>query len=110
MRRIVPIKSADKITVSQNYRSWRGRVRDIAFTTMLVVQCLIIFAAPIAAMGYEIADELEQLLFFAFTVLVYLIARGSISTIFAIMSFISILLGYVLVQLPEIPSGIPLAL
>jgi hypothetical protein len=35
----------------QSY-SWRGRVRDPAFTAMLAVQRLIILSAPFAAMGF----------------------------------------------------------
>jgi hypothetical protein len=54
------------ITVSPNRQrsySWRNRVRDPALTTMLAVQCIIIFASPFAAMGYEGIREALQLLF-----------------------------------------------
>jgi Ion channel len=63
---------------------------------MLAVQCLIIVSAPFAAMGFEIVRETMQLLFFAFTVLVYVISRGPIATTLAILAFIFDSTGYVL--------------
>jgi hypothetical protein len=56
--------------------SWRDRARDPALTTMLAVQCLIIFSEPFAAMGFETVRDAVQLLFFALTFLVYLISGG----------------------------------
>jgi hypothetical protein len=47
----------------QRSSSWRSRVRDPALTTMLAVQCIIIFVSPFAAMGYEGIREALQLLF-----------------------------------------------
>jgi len=43
---------------------WRHRARDLAFTAMLIAQCLIIFAIPFAAIGYEGVREVVALLFF----------------------------------------------
>ena len=80
----------------QRAGAWRNRVRDLGFTAMLAVQCLIIFAIPFAAMGYEGLREVVALLFFIFTFLVCLIAPGRVATIFAILAFISGLTGYVL--------------
>ena len=37
----------------QRSYSWRNRARDPALTTMLAVQCIIIFVSPFAAMGYK---------------------------------------------------------
>ena len=76
--------------------SWRDRAHEPAFTMMLAVQCLIMLAAPFAAMGYEGVREAVQLLFFAFTILVYLISRGAIATTLAILAFIAGSSGYVL--------------
>ena len=87
---------------------WRYRARDQALTAMLAVQCLIIFAAPFAAMGYEGVREALQLLFFAFTFLVCVISPGPIDTALAILALISSLAGYVL-QLVE-PSNASLIL
>jgi hypothetical protein len=87
---------------------WRYRARDQALTAMLAVQCLIIFAAPFAAMGYEGVREALQLLFFAFTFLVCVISPGLIDTALAILALISSLAGYVL-QLVE-PSNASLIL
>jgi hypothetical protein len=87
---------------------WRYRARDRALTAMLAVQCLIIFAAPFAAMGYEGVREALQLLFFAFTFLVCVISPGPIDTALAILALISSLAGYVL-QLVE-PSNASLIL
>lgn len=86
----------------------RDRARDRAQTTMLAVQCLIIFAAPFAGMGYEGVREVLQLLFFAFTFLVCMISRDPIATSLAILAFISGSAGYVL-QLVE-PSNASLFL
>ena len=86
---------------------WRYRARDRAHTAMLAVQCLIIFAAPFAAMGYEGVREALQLLFFAFTFLVC-ISPGPVDTAFAILALISSSAGYVL-QLVE-PSNASLIL
>jgi hypothetical protein len=74
--------------------SWRDRVRDPALTTMLGVQCLIIFSEPFDAMGFETVSEAVQLLFFAITFLVYLIVRGPIATTLTISAFISDLAGF----------------
>jgi hypothetical protein len=63
---------------------------------MLAVQCLIILSAPFAAMGFAILHEEMQLLFFAFTVLVYIISRGPIATALAILAFTFDSMGYVL--------------
>jgi len=82
---------------SENRRySWRDRARDPALTTMLAVQCLIIFSEPFDAMGFETVSEAVQLLFFAITFIVYLIVRGPIATTLAISALISDLAGYVL--------------
>ena len=67
---------------------------------MLAVQCLIILAAPFAAMGYEGVREALQLLFFAFTFLVCIISPGPTDTALAILALISSSAGYVL-QLVE---------
>jgi hypothetical protein len=75
---------------------WRDRARDQAFTTMLAVQCLIIFSVPFAAMGYEGVREVVALLFFVFTFLVCLISPGRVATILAISAFVSGLVGYLL--------------
>ncbi|MGA8759950.1 MAG: potassium channel family protein [Stellaceae bacterium] len=87
------------ITVSPNRQrsySWRNRVRDPALTTMLAVQCIIIFASPFAAMGYEGIREALQLLFFAFTILVCLLSRGLISETLAVLALLCALTGFVL--------------
>ena len=51
------------ISDGQRSDAWQYRARDLAFTTMLIAQCLIIFAIPIAAMGYERVREVVALLF-----------------------------------------------
>ena len=84
------------ISDGQRSDAWQYRARDLAFTTMLIAQCLIIFAIPIAAMGYEGVREVVALLFFVFTFLVCLISPGRVATILAILAFISGLVGYVL--------------
>ena len=76
--------------------AWRDRARDLAFTTMLAAQCLIIFAVPFAAMGYDEVREVVALLFFIFTLLVCLISPGRVATILAILALISGLVGYAL--------------
>ncbi len=76
--------------------SWRDRVRDPALTAMLAVQCVIIFCAPFAAMGYEGVREVLQLLFFIFTFLVCLLSRGLFAEILAILALICALTGFVL--------------
>ena len=76
--------------------TWRNRARDPAFTAMLVAQCLIIFAIPFAAVGYEGVREVVALLFFIFTFLVCLISPGRVATTLAILAFISGLAGYAL--------------
>jgi Ion channel len=88
--------------------SWRERTRGPALTTMLAVQCLIIFSEPLDAMGFETVSEVVQLLFFAITFLVCLIARGPIATTLAVSAFISDTAGYML-DLVE-PSKISLTL
>jgi hypothetical protein len=80
----------------QRSYSWRNRVRDPALTTMLAVQCIIIFASPFAAMGYEGIREALQLLFFAFTFLVCVLSRGLIAETLAILALICALTGFVL--------------
>ena len=80
----------------QRSYSWRNRARDPALTTMLAVQCIIIFVSPFAAMGYEGIREALQLLFFAFTFLVCLLSRGLIAETFAILALICALTGFVL--------------
>src|SRR4051812_12824571 len=89
------------ISDGQRSDAWQYRARDLAFTTMLIAQCLIIFAIPIAAMGYEGVREVVALLFFVFTFLVCLISPGRVATILAILAFISGLVGYVLEQNDE---------
>jgi hypothetical protein len=79
----------------QRSYSWRNRVRDPALTTMLAVQCIIIFVSPFAAMGYEGVREALQLLF-AFTFLVCLLSRGLIAEVLAILALICALTGFVL--------------
>jgi hypothetical protein len=86
----------------------RDRVRDRALTTMLAVQCLIIFAAPFAGMGYEGIREALQLLFFAFTFLVCMISRGPIATTLAILAF-SGSAGYVLQLVQQSNASLVLA-
>ena len=76
--------------------SWRDRARDPALTAMLAVQCLIIFAAPLAAMGWGGVREGLQLLFFVFTFLVFLISRGLIATTLAILALTAALTGSLL--------------
>src|SRR6516162_6492252 len=76
--------------------SWRDRARDPALTAMLAVQCLIIFSEPFDAMGFETVSEAVQLMFFAITLVVYLIVRGPIATTLTISAFISDLAGFVL--------------
>ena len=76
--------------------SWRDRVRDPALTTMLAVQCVIIFCAPFAAMGYEGVREVLQLLFFIFTFLVCLLSRGLLAETLAILALICALTGSLL--------------
>ena len=76
--------------------SWRDRARDPALTAMLAVQCLIIFAAPLAAMGWGGVREGLQLLFFVFTFLVFLISRGLIATSLAILALTAALTGSLL--------------
>ena len=80
----------------QRADTWRNRARDPAFTAMLVAQCLIIFAIPFAAVGYEEVREVVALLFFIFTFLVCLISPGRVATTLAILAFISGLAGYAL--------------
>ena len=80
----------------QRSYSWRNRVRDPALTSMLAVQCIIIFASPFATMGYEGTREALQLLFFAFTFLVCLLSRGLIVETLAILALICALTGFVL--------------
>jgi len=75
---------------------------------MLAVQCLIIFAVPFAAMGYDSVREALRLLFFVFISLVCIISRGPIATTLAILAFISGSAGSVL-QLVE-PSNAALIL
>ncbi len=72
---------------------------------MLVVQCLIILAAPFAAMGYQGVREALQLLFFAFTFLVCIISPGPIDTVLAILALILSSAGYLLQLVePSYPS------
>ena len=80
----------------QRADTWRNRARDPAFTAMLVAQCLIIFAIPFAAVGYEGVREVVALLFFIFTFVVCLIWPGRVATTLAILAFISGLAGYAL--------------
>jgi hypothetical protein len=75
---------------------WRYCVRDRVLTTMLAVQCLVIFAAPFATMGYVGVHEALQLILFAFTFLVCLISRGPIARTLAVLAFISSATGSVL--------------
>ena len=75
--------------------SWRDCARDPALTTMLAVQCMIIFAEPFAATGFNVVHDVVQLLFFAATFIVYLISGGPIATTLAISAFISDSAGYV---------------
>jgi hypothetical protein len=82
-------------SVRQLY-SWQRRVRDPAFTTMLALQVLVIFATPLAAMGLERLRETLQLLLLAFTLLVCLISRGPIPAMLAVSAFIVDSVGYVL--------------
>jgi hypothetical protein len=84
------------ISDGQRPDAWQDRARDLAFTTMLAAQCLIIFAVPLAAIGYEGVREVVELLFFIFTFLVCLISPGRVATILAILALISGLAGYVL--------------
>jgi hypothetical protein len=63
---------------------------------MLIAQCLIIFAIPFAAIGYEGVREVVALLFFIFTFLVCLTSPGRVATILAILALTSGLVGYVL--------------
>jgi hypothetical protein len=63
---------------------------------MLAVQCLVIFAAPFATLGYEGAHEALLLLLFAFTLLVCLISRGPVARTLAILAFMSSAAGSVL--------------
>src|SRR5271165_5996437 len=76
--------------------SWRDRARDPALTTMLAVQCMIIFSEPFAAMGFVVVRDAVQLLFFALTFIVYLISGGPIATGLVISAFISDSAGYIL--------------
>ena len=76
--------------------SWRDRARDPALTTMLAVQCMIIFSEPFAAMGFVVVRDAIQLLFLALTFIVYLISGGPIATGLAISAFISDSAGYIL--------------
>lgn len=76
--------------------AWRNRARDLAFTMMLIAQCLIIFAVPFAAIGYERVREVVALLFFIFTLLVCVVSPGRVATILAILAFVFGLVGYVL--------------
>jgi hypothetical protein len=76
--------------------SWRDRARDPALTAMLAVQGLIIFSAPLAAMGWGGVREGLQLLFFVFTFLVFLISRGLIATTLAILALTAALTGSLL--------------
>jgi hypothetical protein len=75
---------------------------------MLAVQCLVIFAAPFATMGYEGVNEAMQVLLFAFTFLVCLISRGPMARALAILAFICSAAGSVL-QIAE-PSKASLLL
>jgi hypothetical protein len=75
---------------------WRYRVRDRALTTMLAVQCLVIFVSPFATMGYEGVYVALLLLLFVFTFLVCLISRGPIARVLAILALISGTAGSVL--------------
>ena len=86
------------VPARQRFRAWRNQARNLAFTAMLVVQCLIIFAIPFAAMGYEGVREVVALLFFLFTFLVCLISPGRVATTLAILAFISGLAVYALVD------------
>ena len=79
----------------RSYR-WRNRARDPALTTMLAVQCLILLAAPLAAMGYDSVRQPLQLLFFIFTFLVCLLSRGLIATALAILALTCALTGSLL--------------
>lgn len=87
---------------------WKRRVRDPAFTTMLVLQVLIIFSTPLATMGLERLRETLQLLLLVFTLLVCLISRGPIAATLAISAFIADSVGYVLDLVA--PSNISLML
>jgi hypothetical protein len=89
--------------------SWRNRVRDPALTTMLAVQCVIIFCAPFAAMGYEGVREVLQLLFFIFTFLVCLLSRGLFAEILAILALICALTGSLLQLVAPSNASITLA-
>jgi hypothetical protein len=87
--------------------AWQDRARDLAFTTMLAAQCLIIFAVPFAAIGYEGVREVVALLFFIFTFMVCLISPGRVATILAILALISGLAGYVLERVePSTTTGL----
>lgn len=63
---------------------------------MLAVQCMIIFAEPFDAIGFDGIHDVVQLLFFALTFVVYLISGGPIATTLAISAFMSDSAGYVL--------------
>ena len=80
----------------QRSDAWRYPVRDLAFTAMLAAQCLAIFAAPFAAIGYQGVREGVVLLFLVITLLVCFISPGRVPTILAILAFIFGLAGYVL--------------
>jgi|HubBroStandDraft_6_1064221.scaffolds.fasta_scaffold1010735_1 hypothetical protein len=62
-------------------QSWRDRVRDPVLTSMLVVQCLIIFvAAPCAAAGYPGSGITLELLLLVLSFLIILVSQGRATT------------------------------
>jgi Ion channel len=78
--------------------SWRDPLREPALTTMLVVQCLMIFvAAPVAAAGYPGSRPVLELLIFAFGLLVVLVSTGPITTTIAALSVIATLSRIIIV-------------
>jgi hypothetical protein len=92
------------------FRLLRDRIRDPALTTMLIVQCLIIFAAaPCVASGYRGSDAALELLFFVFACLIIVVSRGAVATAIATFAMIATLAGSFLTLITPSTSTMLLA-
>jgi hypothetical protein len=77
--------------------AWHDQVRDRALTTLLIVQCLLIFVAvPIAPLGIIASRLIEDIVAIVFAILVVFISRGLAATLIASVAVIFALAGSLL--------------
>ena len=72
----------------------RETVRDIALTAMLILECAALFvAAPLAALDYDAAAFMIDLLVLCYALLVILISRGRVAGCLAAVGAVGVLAG-----------------